>query len=66
MEWNDKNRTDTMTIVRKEIDISKKPTRRQIEMLKAASKTPLVYDEDNPPLTKEELSQFKRVSDLIK
>jgi len=32
-------------------------------MLKEAEKTEYVFDEDNPILSKEELSQFKRESD---
>ena len=55
-----------MANVRKKIDVSKELTPAQVKMLKDAEKLEYVYDEDAPPLTKEELSQFKRVSDLVK
>lgn len=37
-------------------------TQEEIEMLDRASKMPLVFDEDSPELTKEELKGFRRVS----
>ena len=55
-----------MAIVRKTIDFSTKLTDEQLRMLEEAEKAPHVYDEENPPLTREELAQFRRVSDLIK
>ena len=33
-------------------------------MLREAAKRPPVYDEDNPPLTDEQLAQFYRVSEM--
>ena len=53
-------------MVRKEIDIHAKPTKEQIEMLQAAANAPIVYDEDCPELTEEELSEFKRISEFRK
>ena len=47
----------------KYIDISKKPTKEQIEMLKAAQNLPIPDDSDIPELTDEELKRFKRVKD---
>lgn len=38
-------------------------TQEEIEMLEKASKMPIVFDEDSPELTKEELKEFRRVSD---
>ncbi len=55
-----------MATVRKEIDVTSKLTKAQEKMLKEAEKPPYVYDEDNPPLTADELAQFKMVSDAIK
>ena len=53
-------------IVRKEIDITKPLTDEQIEMLKEAEAAPIVFDEDCPELTKEQLSEFHRVSEIRK
>ncbi len=55
-----------MATVRKTIDVTKKPTRKQMKMLEKAERKKPVYDKDNPPLTKEELKQFHRVSDIIR
>ncbi len=55
-----------MAIVKKTIDRTTELTQEQLEMLKEAENTSYVYDEGNPILTKEELSQFRRVSDIIK
>lgn len=38
-------------------------TQEEIEMLERASKMPLVFDEDSPELTEEELKGFRRVSE---
>ncbi len=38
-------------------------TQEEIEMLEKASKMPIVFDEDSPELTREELKEFRRVSD---
>ena len=55
-----------MTTIKKIIDVSGKLTKKQLEMLKAAENLPYVEDEDNMPLSAEELSQFRRVSEIIK
>lgn len=38
-------------------------TQEEIEMLERASRMPLVFDEDSPELTEEELKGFRRVSE---
>lgn len=43
-----------------------KPTREQIEEVRAAAKRPIVYDDDCPELTEEQLALFYRVSDRDK
>lgn len=43
-------------------DVNRKLTPQEIEMLEALKDRPIEFDEDCPELTKEELSQFKRVS----
>ncbi len=55
-----------MATVKKKIDLSKELTGKQKRMLEEAQRKPTEYDEDNPPLTKEELAQFKRVYDTVK
>lgn len=49
-------------IIRKDIDFNKELTEEQKKMLEALKDRPIEFDEDCPELTKEELSQFKRVS----
>ena len=34
--------------------------------LESAQKMPFIYDEDNPPLTTEQLKRFKRVNPIIR
>ncbi len=51
-------------IIKKEIDITKKPTKKQIKMLEKLETTPVSYDDDCPELTEEELLQFRRISDI--
>lgn len=53
-------------IVRKEIDITKPLTPKELEMLKEAEAAPIVFDEDCPELTEEQLSEFHRVSEIRK
>lgn len=48
-------------LVRKEIDITQKPTKEQIEMLHYAFSSPFKYDEDCPELSGE-LQYFKQIS----
>ena len=50
-------------IVRKEIDVSKPLTKEQLNELEEAIKRPIVYDEDCPKLTEEQLRSFHRVND---
>ena len=49
-----------MATIKKTIDVSVGLTEKQKKMLDKASKRAVAFDEDNPPLTKEELAQFKR------
>ena len=50
-------------IVRRVIYEGQKPTPEQVERLRAlkAENRPIVYDDEFPELTDEELKQFKRV-----
>lgn len=48
------------TIERRIIYRGQKPTPEQIERLRALKDRPIVFDEDCPELTDEELKQFKR------
>jgi uncharacterized protein (DUF4415 family) len=41
-------------------------TKEQLEMLEAATKRPDSFDKDNPPLTDEQLEQFKRIHERNK
>ena len=52
-----------MIITRKRIP-GAKPTPEQISMIEAAKKMPIVFDEDCPEMTDEQLAQFKRVYPL--
>ena len=51
---------------RKEIDFSKPLTKEQNKMLAELDKRPVEYDEDCPELTDEQLSEFRRVSEMRK
>ena len=48
------------TIERRIIYRGQKPTPEQVERLRALKNRPIVFDEDCPELTVEELKQFKR------
>ena len=48
-------------IVRYSITRNQKPTAEQIREIREAAKRPIVYDEDCPPMTEEQLKQFRRV-----
>ena len=48
-------------IVRYSITKDQKPTPEQIAEIREAAKRPIVYDEDCPEMTEEQLRQFKRV-----
>ena len=53
-----------MATIKKKIDVTKKPTARQKKMLEELEQRPIVYDDDCPELTEEQLAQFKRISDI--
>ncbi len=53
-------------MARKNIDITKKPSSEQLEMLKKAANMPIIYDYDSPELSTEELQEFKRISEINK
>ena len=53
-------------IVRKEIDVSQPLTPEQIKMLEEVEKRPIVFDEDCPELTDEQLSKCYRASNRNK
>ena len=53
----------TMATIIERIDTSSELTTEQLAMLKEAEAATFVFDEENPPLSAEELAQFKRVSD---
>ena len=55
-----------MAIVRATLKTDTKPTAKQLAEVRAAALAPRVYDPDCPPLTKEELRQFKRVNQMRK
>ncbi len=52
--------------VEKDIDIYAPLTKEQEMMLKESSDKPVVFDDDCPELSSDELSEFKRVSELRK
>ncbi len=49
-------------IVRRVIYKGQKPTPEQIEEIKKLKDRPIIFDEDCPELTDEQLKQFKRVN----
>lgn len=51
-------------MVRKEIDFNNSLTASQVEMLEALKNRDVEPDEDCPELSAEQLSQFKRVSEI--
>ena len=50
-------------IIRTTLEERGEITQEEIEMLERASKMPIVFDEDSPELTEDELKEFRRVSD---
>ena len=50
--------------MRKEIDISKKATPEQLKMLKDAARLPFPKDAEYPEFSKEDLKQFKKISEV--
>lgn len=57
-----KRKGDSMAIVTSVLYGNEKPTKEQIEEVRQAAKKPIVYDEDCPPLTKEQLKEFARIA----
>ena len=53
-------------IIRKEIDVSAPLTPEQIKMLEEIDKRPIVFDEDCPELTDEQLNKAYRASERKK
>ena len=51
-------------VVHKDIDINKPLSDDEKKMLERADKMPIVYDEDSPKLTPEQLTEFRRVSEM--
>ena len=49
-------------IVTYELKPGQKPTPEQIARIREAAKRPIVFDEDCPPMTEEQLKQCKRVN----
>ena len=49
-------------MIRVNIDITRKPTEAQLQMLKAAQNMPPVFDEDSPELTLEQLKEFRQIA----
>ncbi|SDB12715.1 BrnA antitoxin family protein [Butyrivibrio sp. INlla16] len=52
-----------MAIKKVNIDVKKKPTKKQTEMIKAAKNLPVTFDEDSPELTPDQLKRFRRISE---
>ncbi len=46
------------------VNLDKPLTKKQIKMLEKMENSPIVYDEDCPELTEEQLKQFKEAADL--
>ena len=51
-----------MSITKYTLEPDAKPTKAQIKEIKKASKKPVVYDEDSPKLTDEQLSEFAKIA----
>jgi len=52
--------------INKTINVKQKPTVKQVKELETIKNMPIIYDEDSPELSKEELKEFKRVSEIKK
>lgn len=50
-------------IVRKTIKIGEVPSRKQIEEIEAAEKMPIMYDEDSPEFTYEEILEMVKATE---
>ena len=55
-----------MAIVRSTLKAGTEPTEEQLAEVRAATAAPHVYDPECPPLSKEELKQFRRVNQIRK
>ena len=53
-----------MATVKFELEKDSKLSKEQEKMLKEAAKKPVVFDEDSPKLTEEQLKEFKRVREI--
>jgi uncharacterized protein (DUF4415 family) len=51
-----------MAMVREILKIGQKPTKRQIEEVRKAARQPIVYTEEAPKLTPEELAEFRKAN----
>jgi uncharacterized protein (DUF4415 family) len=51
-----------MAMVRETLKAGQRPTKEQIEEVRNAAKYPIVYDENCPKLTPEELAEFRKVN----
>ena len=53
-----------MAIINYTLEPGAKPTKAQIKEIKQAAKKPIVYDEDCPKLTDEQLEEFARIAKI--
>ena len=53
-----------MAIINYTFEPGDKPTKAQIKEIKQAAKKPIVYDEDCPKLTDEQLAEFARIAKI--
>lgn len=60
--WNLNRKRFIMAITKYTLEPDAKPTKAQIKEIKEASKKPVVYDEDSPKLTDEQLSEFAKIA----
>ena len=51
-----------MAVTRMILHGDEKPNKEQIAEIRRAAKMPIVYDEDCPPLTEEQLKEFARIA----
>ena len=49
-------------MVRETLRVGQKPTKAQLKEILAAEKRAIIYTDDAPRLTKDELSQFKKIN----
>lgn len=53
-------------MIQKDIDLNEDLTQEQLEMLEALKTRPVVFDDDLPELTEEQIKKFKKVSAVRK